>query len=155
MQLIVHRRWFTPLSTIGEINVVAPDGESLTPMGFTLEPTHREIEGRPVEEWKIADGERRTAIPAGTYPITIRWSHHFARLMPHVENVPGFSEVMLHWGNKPADTEACSLTGLTHSTDWVGNSHVAFAALFEIIQTAIAAGDPVTITYSGLPSGAA
>ena len=106
---------------------------------FTLEPPFADDTVKP------------RAIPAGTYPLTIRYSAKHGRLVPHVENVPGFTEVEIHWGNYPKDTEACLLVGTMQGTDFVGHSVEAFNDLFLRIQEALAQGEQ-TITYIDPPA---
>ena len=78
---------------------------------FTLEP--------PVK----LDGKPR-AIPAGPYPLTIRWSDEFGKHVPHVENVRGFTAIEQQVGNFPRDTKECTLVGQTcgPQPDFIGGS---------------------------------
>ena len=111
---------------------------------FTLEPPVREVPGQPVCVWKIPG---RTAVPAGTYAVAVRFSPHFGCEMPHVEGIEGFSEVMIHPGNVAANTEGCCLVGETLGVDQIIQSRAAFELLFEKIKAALAAGDDIAITY--------
>ena len=61
-------------------------------------------------------GEGKGPIPAGTYPITLRWSDRFQMLVPGLQNVPGFEDIELHAGNTARDTTGCVLVG-THQVD--------------------------------------
>ena len=93
----------------------------------------------------------QTAIPAGTYKVVVNFSPRFHKALPLLLDVPGFSGIRIHPGNKSADTEGCILPGLTRSTDWVGQSAAAFSVLFARIRSAIAAGEAVTITIEDAP----
>lgn len=126
MNLKVQRDILTPKSTSGKLLLLAPGG-SADFLNYTLEPLHRHDDIKP------------RAIPAGTYELTIRYSPKHGRLIPHVENVPGFSEIEIHIGNYPKDTEGCTLVGQTRNTDFVGGSHGAFDSLFEKL---LAAAEP-------------
>lgn len=100
----------------------------LTAGGFsweTLEDTVREIEGEPVESWKI-NGE--TAIPRGRYKVVWNWSNHFQRFLPQLLDVPGFDGIRIHSGNFSKDTEGCILLGNTRGDDCVLDSRAACAA---------------------------
>jgi len=124
MMLQLVRNRFTQVSTIGELSV---DGEFEC---FTLEDVVRAV--------RIPN---QTAIPAGTYPVAIKRSARFGRLMPLVETVPNYDEVHIHGGNKLADMDGYILVGNTKGPDVVGQSRLAFDALFAKIEAALRAGD--------------
>jgi hypothetical protein len=126
MNLTVQRQWFTENSVCGEMSV---DG---TFQCFTLEP--------PVRETKPY------CIPGGTYEVSLSVSPRFRFVTPRVLNVPNFTEIEIHPGNYPHDTEGCCLVGQTHDTDFVGDSRAAFDALMLVLQA-----DPghILITYVG------
>lgn len=128
MNFAVKRRWPESQSLMGQFMI-----DNFHEC-YTLEP--------PVK----TDGSKPRAIPAGTYPLTIRFSPRFNRLMPHVENVPDFAGVLIHWGNFPKDTEGCTLVGSIQGTNFVGHSREEFDLLFEKIDKAFDAG-PQTIIY--------
>lgn len=52
-----------------------------------------------------------TAIPAGKYPVSLRFSNRFQKELPGVQNVPGFEGVLIHSGNTKKDTHGCILLG--------------------------------------------
>ena len=72
-----------------------------------------------------------TAIPAGTYPVTIERSPAFRMLTPRLHGVPGFEGVLLHPGNGPKDTRGCVLVGFAKlpSNTKIYQSREAFEAL--------------------------
>lgn len=103
---------------------------------YTLEDVVREVADTPVADWKIVG---QTAIPRGKYKVSLSMSGHFDRILPLIENVPGFSGVRIHSGNKAADTEGCILVGAarTHDLFQILDSRKAAAALQAKIQNAI------------------
>lgn len=112
---------------------------------WTLEDEVREIPGQPVASWKI---QNVTAIPRGRYEVIITFSPHFGHDLPLLVNVPGYSGVRIHPGNKAGDTEGCILVGLTAEGNLIYKSRAAFEALFPKIQAAIKAGENVYITVA-------
>jgi hypothetical protein len=93
---------------------------------FTLEDAIREVLGQPVEAWKIAG---QTAIPAGTYALSLTPSQRFQTMLPLLDAVPGFTGIRIHSGNSLADTEGCILVGRKRGTTTVKESRLALADL--------------------------
>ena len=139
MKIELNREILTSKSTIGDLLV---DGEFQC---YTLEDPVREIDGVPVDQWKIAGD---TAIPKGTYNVTITMSNRFKKLLPLLEGVPGFAGVRIHSGNTAADTEGCVLVGTVKDTDVVLHSRDAFEPLYDKIKAALYAGEKVELTIT-------
>lgn len=126
-----------PTATIGKLYI---DGDYQC---LTLEDEFRELFGVPVEQWKIPNC---TAIPMGTYEVLMQYSPHFGREMPHLQNVPGFTYIMLHWGNRPDDTDGCILVGIEAAGEhFITSSRFAFDNLMLKLQPAFTSGEKVTI----------
>lgn len=128
MEIMVQRRLLNADDTIGDMSIAGAF------QCYTLEPTMREVAGRPVAIWKIGD---KTAIPVGRYRVSLTYSPRFQRTMPLLIAVPGFDGVRIHWGNFPQDTDGCILTGQQQGTDEVLASKLAFEALYPKIQSAV------------------
>lgn len=79
----------------------------------------------------------KTAIPAGVYDVTITPSARFKKELPLLLNVPMFEGIRIHPGNTAADTEGCLLPGRLREADFVGQSNVAFQALFAKLRAEI------------------
>jgi hypothetical protein len=104
MRIVADRFVADNNTTISKVSV---DGEFIC---FGLEDEYRE---------KKVAGETR--IPAGTYKVaprkegrhyaaySKRWRWHRGALW--IQNVPGFSYIMIHIGNTEKDTEGCLLVG--------------------------------------------
>ncbi len=98
MELTVTRTQCLPDRTLGQLDV---EGR---PFCTTLEP-HR-------IDWQTEQKTPGlTAIPEGRYRVQLAWSNHFRRRMPSVMDVPHFSHILIHPGNRPSDTEGCILVG--------------------------------------------
>lgn len=97
----------------------------------TLEDRDRGITNDMTEEdiSKIkVKGE--TAIPIGTYNISITYSPKFKRDMPLIENVKGFAGIRIHSGNTDKDSEGCILVGENKIIGKVINSRETYNKLF-------------------------
>ena len=92
---------------------------------WTLEPEDRgltqEMSEAMIKRIKVMG---QTAIPKGTYRVRLRVSPRlkdrayalpYEGKFPYLENVPGFSGIMIHPGNTPEDTSGCILPGMLHS----------------------------------------
>jgi hypothetical protein len=134
MNLILKRFEYGTNYTIGKLY----NGEEY--LCFVLEDKVREVDGKPVSEWKVAN---ETAIPKGTYKVIVDHSNHFGKDLPHILNVPGYEGVRIHTGNTDKDTEGCLLVGSAWpGGDMITGSRDAFAKVFPLIQAA----KEVTIT---------
>lgn len=137
MELTVVRFAFGVNATIGVLTV---DGG---PVCYTLEDADRLMVGLP----KI---KARTAIPAGQYPLAVTFSPRFKCQLPEIQDVPDFTGVRVHWGNRPEDTEGCLLVGVSANVrGWfITESRKAFADCYGIFPQA----SQITITRA--PSSA-
>lgn len=119
MNLKLIRKDFTDKSTIGELYV---DNQFEC---YVLEDA--------VRETKLAG---ITAIPYGTYLVTITYSNRFGKDMPLLNNVPNFSGVRIHSGNTDKDTEGCLLVGTGKGVNIITQSKLAFDKLFPKLKEA-------------------
>ena len=85
----------------------------------------------------------QTAIPYGTYEVTITYSPRFKRKLPLINGVKGFSGIRIHSGNTAADTEGCPLPGVNDAVGRVSNSRYWFKLLNAQIEQALARGERV------------
>lgn len=53
----------------------------------------------------------RTAIPRGRYRLVTSFSNRFQRVLPLALDVPGFSGIRIHGGNRAEDSHGCILVG--------------------------------------------
>lgn len=160
MELDLRRLEHDGVATRGELH----DGARR--LCYTLEDRYRPV--------KLA-GETR--IPAGRYRLELkpvgasRFDDKAARVlgwdrvpylgMIRLADVPGFSEVLIHWGNYHTNTEGCVLVGRTKMENAgvlaVGASQAAFADIYPAIaQAAHALGPGAWLTIrnlDGTPEG--
>ena len=75
----------------------------------------------------------RTAIPEGKYRIRMSPSKKFHRMMPYLMEVPNFTGVMIHPGNRVEDTEGCILVGERDKPNRLVHSRKTFEWLYETL----------------------
>lgn len=99
----------------------------------------------------------KTAIPAGTYEVTLNmispkyskklWYVSFCGAkMPRIMNIPGYDGVLIHPGNTDIDTMGCLLVGKNKVVGKLVESKDTFAKLYPILKAAAAKGERITIT---------
>lgn len=76
----------------------------------------------------------RTAIPAGTYKITMENSPRFKRVLPLLHDVPHFLGVLIHSGNDAGDTAGCILVGRNKAKGKVLESRAASNRLNALLE---------------------
>lgn len=103
---------------------------------YTLKSTTGHLDINGVHECYLLEpprgdgsGKAPFCILAGTYQGKMEYSHKFKRLLPEIKDVPGRTEIKLHDGNYPKDTEGCGLTGKHRDIDFVGFSDQALEQL--------------------------
>ena len=90
-----------------------------------------------------------TAIPSGTFQVTITRSKRFQKMLPLLHNVPGFGAVRIHAGNGTGDTSGCVLVGSQRGTFSLGadqtivHSREAMDQVQSRIAAALAHGEQV------------
>lgn len=145
MKIIVKRTDYLPTMTIGEMSI---DGRFIC---YSLEDKCRENPktDAPFEVvFEKVQGE--TAIPQGVYEVIIDMSMRFGREMPHLLNVPGFTGIRIHAGNKPTHTEGCILVGMSKvgkgkDLSGIGMSKIAYGKVFDKIEVAYERHDNITL----------
>lgn len=74
-----------------------------------------------------------TAIPVGTYKVTLERSPRFKRILPLLHNVPGFTGILIHSGNTDKHTSGCILVGKSTGSTLI-NSLATLEKLMSILQ---------------------
>lgn len=109
---------------------------------YTVEDTDRKLENGGV---KI---QNQTAIPRGTYKVTISMSNRFKRFLIEILDVPQFSGIRIHSGNSSKDTEGCIIVGSINARDdddWVGGSRIAYDRLHNKVKKALSNKEEITL----------
>jgi hypothetical protein len=137
MELYLTRVERTDKSTIGNLT----DAKGVH-IAFILEDKDRGLHsGMSLSEIAGIKVHGKTAIPTGRYRIVKTMSNRFKRMLPLLENVPGYAGIRIHAGNKAEDTEGCLLPGRIKSLDFVGESRPAFTEVDAWIDSALKKGD--------------
>lgn len=134
MKLTLRRKFKGPAYTVGDLSI---DGKFFC---NTLEDAVRALpatcpdtpRGRPCTcREKVRE---KTAIPAGTYKITLEYSPRFKRRMPRLHDVPHFLGILIHTGNTEADSAGCILVGENTVKGKVLNSRATFGRLYALLE---------------------
>ena len=152
LELLVDRKYKRPSYTIGKLYV---DGKYFCD---TIEDTDRGLrQTDPLERIKAVKVASRTAIPTGTYQVTLgvkspkystRKQYAFCKgYLPRLLNVPGYDGVLIHIGNTAEDTAGCLLVGENKEVGKVLNSTATFKRLYALLDAANKRGETIRITY--------
>ena len=152
MTIEVYRKWKKETYTVGQLFI---DGKFFC---NTIEDKDRHLDQsmplKKIQEVKVA---AKTAIPTGTYRIRMDiispkyslkpWyvkNCHGARL-PRIENVPGWSGILIHAGNTAADSSGCLLVGKNDVVGMVTDSKATFLKLYNKMYEAYKKGEIIKI----------
>lgn len=134
MVLTIYRRYLKDGYTIGDLYRF----DRVLPLCNTLEDTVRELVDINDDGDFDDPGEGKiygqTAIPCGHYEIELRHSPHFGRDMLYLNDVKGFTDIMVHAGNFADDTKGCILVGENRVKGKVVNSRYWEAVIKNIIR---------------------
>lgn len=101
----------------------------------TLEDTDRNIDNNmSVTEITSKKIKGKTAIPTGTYQLSITYSPRFKKNMPLISPVKGFDGIRIHTGNTSEDTDGCLLLGENKVKGKVINSKVTYEKFFNLVS---------------------
>jgi hypothetical protein len=90
----------------------------------------------------------QTAIPAGRYRVVLTMSKRFGKVLPELQNVPGFAGVRIHGGNGPADTLGCILVGNHKGKGKIWDCAPALQRLIDKMELCMEARGRVFLTIS-------
>ena len=142
MELYLKRKFKGEKYTIGDLYI---DGELFC---NTIEDKVRELPERcpNTPKWLMCKCREKviheTAIPAGTYKVTLDESPKFKRILPRLHNVPHFLGILIHTGNTEEHSSGCIIVGKNTVKGKVLYSKVTMAALMQRLKKA----DKITIT---------
>ena len=129
--LVLNRSNIGPDCTTGLLCI-----EGMDQLWYTLEPQGVDQTVKP------------RSIPAGTYQITLRESPRLGYITPYLLDVQDFSDILIHVGNYPRDTEGCILIGSAPDEEAIDNSKEAFDALMSILSDSSVTSIQIVISDS-------
>jgi len=144
MNLTLQRYSTSDESTLGLLSI---DGRFVC---YTIE-----------DAWHVAKIEGQTRIPEGSYAVILRndggMTTRYAKRYPEMhqgmlwlQDVPEFSWVYFHVGNRASHSEGCILVGDSPNNNqltegYVGHSGQAYTRIYPPIAEAILAGEDVQV----------
>lgn len=135
MELTVNRLWLNDTAVTGVMLI--DEAQRF----FTLELPLL-FDGQP----NVPD---RCCIPAGTYNVVRYASPKRGYMVPLLVDVPGRSEIEMHIGNYPYNTDGCILIGsMRINAQMIGESEAAFNEFMAEFELAFANEESVTLTIS-------
>lgn len=154
MQLLVDRKWKKESYTISNLFV---DGVWFSNV---IEDKDRGLtKTMPLSVIKARKVKGETAIPSGTYAITMRvkspkfsaWNYKKSYgfcdgYVPRLLGVPGFDGILIHIGNTAANSEGCLCVGINDRKGMVTKSTETFRKLWYKLKEADDRGESISIT---------
>lgn len=140
MKLGLHRKYKKQNYTIGQLFI---NGELFC---NTIEDRDRGLDASmSIGEIQSKKLYTETAIPTGTYRVTLTYSNKFKRILPLINNVKGFEGIRIHRGNTAKDSAGCPIVGLNTKKGMVTNSTEYEKKLIDILTKAKNKGEEITI----------
>ena len=153
MKLLLDRKWKKETYTIGQLFI---NGKFFA---NTCEDKDRHLDqSMPISKIRQVKVAAKTAIPTGTYSIRMDvispkyslkpWyvTHCHGARLPRLEDVPGWSGVLIHAGNTAADSAGCLLVGKNDVVGMVTDSKATFLRLYDKMYEAYKRGEKIIIT---------
>ena len=152
MELKLKRKYKKETYTIGNLYV---DGEWFC---NTLEDKDRGLKSSmSLEEINKIKVYAETAIPAGRYKVImdvvspkynkVKWyKDNFGGRMPRLENVKGFSGILIHSGTTAVDSAGCIIVGLNKIKGNELESRATFQKLWKKLEDAHKRNETIYLT---------
>lgn len=151
MHLLLYRKYKKAEYTIGQLSI---DGELFC---NTLEDTDRDLASSMSDlQIKSKKIPTRTAIPTGTYEITLdvvspKYSKYdfYKKVcdgkLPRLLDVKGFDGILIHCGTNASNSSGCILIGFNKIKGGLVDSKPTFEKLYKKLLDAKSKGEKITI----------
>lgn len=120
------------------------------------DPDRGLLQTMPLEEIRKIKIPGKTAVPRGTYRVSLTvsakfknrtWAKPYGGLVPLLEDVPGYTGIRIHPGNTAGDSAGCILPGQNLKPGMVLNSTATYRKLMdEVLYPAHLRGEEIYIT---------
>ena len=142
MKLLLERIYTNSSYTIGHLYVLSENGEKQYLMD-TIEDTDRGLDdSMSLSTIKSKKVSCKTAIPTGTYQITMHvkspsfskkayYKNYCDGYLPRLLNVKGFDGILIHRGSNEDSSCGCLIAGFNKIKGKVVDSQLAFEKLME------------------------
>lgn len=151
MKILIDRKWKKETYTIGRLYV---DGVLFC---NSLEDKDRGL--KQTDSLSTIQSKKvyaETAIPTGIYNVRMdikspkyssySWYKNLCGgYMPRLENVPGFSGILMHPGNTALDSSGCILVGKNTKVGQITDSKNTFSKLYKKMKKAYDKGEKITL----------
>ena len=141
MEIKVIRKYKKEEYTIGEMRV---DGKWFS---NTLEDKDRGLrDDMTLSQVKRIKVYGKTAIPYGTYEVSVYFWPKYRKKYPLLHNVKGFEGILVHGGVDHSDTLGCLLVGENRIRGKLTNCEKYVRRLTTLCEEAVSRGEKITIT---------
>ena len=151
LQALIHRKWKKADYSVGRFFVNG------TYLFNSLEDPDRGLDSRMSEDEILSiKVPGKTAIPVGTYELTLSvspkfksrpWAKKYGGLVPEIKGVPGYTGVRIHPGTTAGDTDGCPLVGDNSAVGKLSNSQKRYYELMDkYLMPAFKNGERMQIT---------
>lgn len=141
MEITVKRQYKKETYTIGNVYV---NGKWFS---NSCEDTDRGLRsGMTLSQIKKIKIYQKTAIPYGTYNVTVYFWPKHRKNYPLLHDVPGFTGILIHGGATAKDSAGCLLLGENKIKGGLVNSAPYVRKITTMCEDAIKRGEKVTIT---------
>lgn len=156
MKLTLKRTFCNGKYTIGHLY----DGDSY--ICDVIEDVDRGLTNdMPLKEIKRRKVKSQTAIPSGTYTVTIGvvspkfhakkyYKDFCGGRVPRLLDVPGFDGILIHRGATEKDSAGCLIVGYNKVKGMVVDTTQAFEKLYGMMKDATVRGENITIEIQRL-----
>ena len=149
MNFILQRFSDNRDSTLGLLFKLTQTGKLLF-QAYTLEDEFRQ--SKVTKETRIPAGKYEVVVQENETPKTLQYRERYKWFVNHLmlKNVPGFTGIYIHVGNKDEDTDGCILLGDNADNNQIGpgsisNSTASFMRFYKEVFDWLDGGNKVFI----------